>query len=1117
MCLFIGFCANAQITSKEFRSKTFVLVKDSIQIDSVSINSQKFKVLDSNNKEIDRSAYQIDFIRALLIIDSKKNPIITVQYFLFPDFVTKTYSVFDENIIVPNTSNTKKLYSLTTNKTASKIKLFDGLDTKGNITRGLTVGNNQNSVVNATLDLNISGKLSKDVTLKANIYDTNIPLQDNGYSQNITDFDRIFIELSHKKWRVKAGDLDLKNDDSYFFSFTKKVSGLEVEANLNDNTKILASGAIVRGRFTDFDFLGREGNQGPYRIFGPEQESYIIIVAGSEVLYLNGIALKRGSDNDYTIDYTTAEIHFNTTFPITSDMRFHLEYQYSDRNYTRFVTYEKASFKGEKFNINGYFYNENDAKNQPLQQSLTEQQKLILANAGNDITKMISQSAYPEVYSDSKIQYKKQRIGAIETFEYSTDATDELYNVTFTFVGNNKGDYILDTTIAIGNIFKYVGTSLGNYNPIIRLAAPSKYQIAVINANYEPNIKTALSAEIAISNNDLNLFSSVDDAQNKGVASKFNWKQIFTDKKWRFSTDFDFEFVHQNFNTEQRFESVEFQRDWNLINPIGNKQLLNTSFILQKNKNNLARYSFNYLEYSENYSGIKHTFQGKFKTKNTQFFVDGNLLNSSSSIENNTFYRLKSNIEHSLLRKWIGGFLMIESNKRKDKATAEFTNLSHQFKEIETYIGFGDSTKVFTKIGLNYRVNDSIRNGVFTQTNNRKTLYINSKLIQNKNTNLTIYANYKTTENAFTNNEHSLNSKITYSQKLFKNFIHLNTVYETSSGNIPRQEYVYIKTEPGQGYYTWIDYNNNGIKEFNEFEIAKFNDEAEYLRVALPNLNYINTQRAKWTQSIVINPSQWTTTSGFKKAVAHFYNQTYFLIDNEQKRADSSFNLNPFDIDETKLLGLNFSLRNSLFFNKNLQHYSFIYTYGKSKNKQLYSIGNQENNTLLHQLEIQHKLGKFWLFDLTAGLSENRVETENFSNKNYQINSNDLLTKFTFLYSKDHRFSVFYQFKDKKNIQQNFEKLQQQKFGTSYFYIGKKKSQINAEVNLFLNDFEGNQNSPVSYQMLEGLQSGKNYTWSLGYQKKMNSFLHLTFNYLGRKSEESNTIHTGSIQLRAFF
>ena len=72
MFLFVGFCVNAQITSKEFRSKIFVLVKDSIQIDSASINSQKFKVLDSNNKEIDNANYQMDFINALLIINSKK-------------------------------------------------------------------------------------------------------------------------------------------------------------------------------------------------------------------------------------------------------------------------------------------------------------------------------------------------------------------------------------------------------------------------------------------------------------------------------------------------------------------------------------------------------------------------------------------------------------------------------------------------------------------------------------------------------------------------------------------------------------------------------------------------------------------------------------------------------------------------------------------------------------------------------------------------------------------------------------------------------------------------------------------------------------------------------------
>jgi hypothetical protein len=60
-------------------------------------------------------------------------------------------------------------------------------------------------------------------------------------------------------------------------------------------------------------------------------------------------------------------------------------------------------------------------------------------------------------------------------------------------------------------------------------------------------------------------------------------------------------------------------------------------------------------------------------------------------------------------------------------------------------------------------------------------------------------------------------------------------------------------------------------------------------------------------------------------------------------------------------------------------------------------------------------------------------------------------------------------------------------------------------------------NTPVAYQMLEGLQPNTNYTWNISFQKKITTYLDLNFNYLGRKSESSKTIHTGSLQLRASF
>ena len=53
--------------------------------------------------------------------------------------------------------------------------------------------------------------------------------------------------------------------------------------------------------------------------------------------------------------------------------------------------------------------------------------------------------------------------------------------------------------------------------------------------------------------------------------------------------------------------------------------------------------------------------------------------------------------------------------------------------------------------------------------------------------------------------------------------------------------------------------------------------------------------------------------------------------------------------------------------------------------------------------------------------------------------------------------------------------------------------------------------------MLEGLQSGSNITWKISFQKKMSNNIQLSVSYNGRKSENNKAIHTGSMQMRAFF
>jgi len=1118
LCFAIGWTAQSQTVSKDFRMKTLFIEKDSVQLDSVAINPDKFNVFNSLLKVIPSSEYRVDFSNAMLKIDSKKYPKITVEYFRIPDFITKVYTPFDEKFIITSSTNTDQLYSLTTNKKGTEVKLFEGLQTNGYITRGITSGNNQNAVTNATLDLKIKGKLSKEVSLRAAIFDTNIPIQENGYSQNITDFDRIFIEMFTDNWGVKAGDISLENKESYFMPLRKQITGLRVEAKISDQFEVAASGAITRGEFNRYRVTGKEGNQGPYKIYGKNNAPAILIIRGSEKVYINGIQIERGENKDYTIDYNIAEITFNTTYPITNDMRIAIEYQYANRNYTRFLTYEEAVYKSQKLNISGYFYSETDAKNQPLQQNLTDLQKNKLTAAGNNKDLMIAESAFLDTFDENKVLYRKVMNGITEVFEYSQNPNDELYFVTFTNVGTQKGDYSLERGTAIGNVYQYVGTNLGEYNPIIKLTPPSKQQTFVLKSEYAFSQKTQLNSEIAISNNDANLFSSIDDENNVAVAAKLKWEQILIDKKWQLKSAISHEFVQQNFNTEQNWESIEFNRDWNVLNNNATKNYFQSEILLHNKKNDVVSYRFNHLSYTDIFSGKKHEFTSKISLKKTLLSLNSSFLNNTSTLEDNSFFRAKATVEHNFNKKWVGSFINYESNRRKNGSTQEFINTSHRFKEYEAYLGIGDSTNVFVKLGFNYRNNDSIKARTFTRINDRKTFYIQSKLVQKEQTNLSVFANYRHTNNRFTNNvEKSLNSKIIFNQQLLNRFINLGSVYETSSGNISRQEYMYVKTEPGFGYYTWIDYNGDGIKDFDEFEIAEFQDQATYLRLPKPNIRFVPTQRAKFTQSITLNPKIWSSQKGMKKIISKFYNQSFLSVENEQERIGNSFNFNPFDLNEDKLLGLSLNLRNSLFFNKNLQKYSVTYTFGKTRNKQQYFIGSQENNLKLHQVTVAHKFKHFWLFELLGKTSKNDLVTENFSTRNYNIHSNEIEPKISFLYDENNRFTAFYHFKNKKNQLLNFENLAQQKFGLEYFYRSKKKNQISANINVFLNDFIGETNTPVAYQMLEGLQAGKNYTWNVVFNRKLNAFLNLNLNYVGRKSENSKTIHIGNIQLKAVF
>lgn len=1133
MFMLLSFGGFSQNQNSKYNTKK-VAVSDTIFVDSVSINSGWFSIKTKDNIRLDSTFYNIDFSTAKLTF---KKPIetdsIIINYLKFPEFLTKTYKQLDESIIVKNNDGVDKLYQLSQPKATRNFVPFDGLTTSGSISRGVTVGNNQNSVLNSELDLQITGKLNDKVSLRASIQDANIPLQESGFSQRLDEFDQVFIELFSDHWNIRAGDIDLQNNNSFFGAFSKRVQGLSINANLsgeNTQTQVFAAGALVRGQFTTSQFIAQEGNQGPYKLQGQNGELFVLIVSGSETVYVNGIPLKRGEDKDYIIDYNAGEIIFNTTFPITSEMRITVDYQFSDRNYSRLVAYGGGNLKSETLNIGVSVYSESDAKNQPLQQNLSEAQTQILANAGDDRTLMTAPSEIQESFSENRILYRKDNVGGNEIFVFSNNPDDELFRVTFTLVGPNQGDYVLSSTNAINNIFEYVGELQGNYAPIVQLIAPVKLQIAVVNGNYTPTDNTQIAFEMAGSKNDLNLFSAIDDGNNDGFAGKFKIKQriIKNDSLWNLNAYIDTDYIQDNFRSIEILYNAEFNRDWNLEQPRGNQRVgdlgtqtfLNSGINISHFEKGRINYQFEYLNFASGFNGSRHIANANLFLNKLQIISNTSFLNAKSSINTSTFLRSHNVVNYGMDKGWIGAKLSIEDNVQTEVATETLTPLSQKFIAYEAFTGVGDSTKVFAQIGYKYRVNDSIRNNQLQKVNTSNTFYVDSRIIQNKNTNLSLYANYRTLtyENDTIQDENSLNSRLQYNQKLFKNIVRSNTVFETNSGFLPQQDFTYVEVEAGQGTFTWIDYNNNGIQELEEFETAQFQDQGAYIRVLLPNRVFIRTHQNRFSQTLTINPAQWRVSEvKSKKFLSHFYNQTSYLIDRKIRRNGSNFNLNPFESGAENQLGLQLNLRNVLFFNRGKQKYTTSYTYLSNKSSNTLSVGLIENNLISHQLNFNHKIQESWLITFLSALGSNESASENFTSRNFKFDEALLNPKLSYLFSENSRFDIFYQYTTRDNTIGGLESLSQQRFGLGFNFSKNEKGAVNGEINYISNAFDGSSNTPVAFQMLEGLQPGNNFTWTLLAQKKLTKFLDLNLSYFGRKTETSRTIHTGNIQLKAYF
>ncbi len=1086
------------------QTKKVVVKQALIQIDTFSIQPFFFEVLDAENKMIPELAYQVDFVKALLFLkDFKKykNTQITIRYLDYPPYLYKTYQRYNPELIKQDSLKSIRL----TQEHTYKPKPLEGLTTKGSITRGFNAGNRQSVVMQSGLDLKIEGKLSDKLKIKALLSDDNLPQAYAGISQSYKEFNRIYMQLEAPGWQATGGDLLLDEQAGYYLKFKRKAQGLSFIAG-RDSTSWQVTGGVIRGQYGINRFKGIDGNQGPYMLKGNKGETYIFVIQGSEKVYINGKLLKRGVDKDYTINYETAELRFNPAFPITQNHRITVEFNYSNQHYVRYLNFDRYRHQDKQSDWEVFAFVEQDAKTQTLLYDLSRQQVDALKNAGDCPQQLWITAAVQSTYNENKILYKKITSGQVTYFEYTNQDEPELYEVRFSYIGKQKGSYQIREVTATGKIFEYVGTLLGDYEPKIRLTPPGSRKYAGVNYHWHPSAQTDLQLQSLLSHTDRNLFSSLDDADNTGGALHLDLKQnLWQKNKKSLSLKALYDFTHQNFEALDAYRPVEFNREWQIDSIYGKQHLSDIGLSYQNGDNNLSS-GWRYFGLRNDLTAHQAYLNGNWQLKKWQ--TDAQYRYTK---QKNAYNLSATDFTHSLAYKFsktkLSAKAHYENRNRSQAGILDSINYRYAFGEVQWQKA--DTVRSNWRIFYRREQNDSIRQNLWQQTDLSDN--IGGEWRHKTDTHLwQVFLQYrhKNSSRQSTIKDY-LNLKLNWQQQYFNRFLTTQIAIESFNGNTLRDEIMYVETPPGQGVYQWNDYNQNGIKELNEFEVAVYQDQANYIRVILPSKNYIPTLNNHYHFQLTINPEVWQKKSLLK----HIYGVLLFenRHQSEQTNNEKLLVWQPYNV-----LSQNLLWQQDWFLNRAKKRYHLHFTYQFVKQKQLLVIGKQGQSIETYRLQTKHAFTKplIWRQNFVSITTANY--SENYRQKNYNLETKTVEEGLEWQQGQGKGFYTYYNYKQKNNLSGN-EALQMHKFGLRYKHIDAKQNMFDIDVQLVKNVMSGNTYSPVAFQMLEGLQAGKNFVLQTLYRQQITSYLQLYLNYGFRLSEKNPAVHTGGIQLKMLF
>ena len=1099
-------------------------------------------------QNIDTSFYTIDAVRSLLIW-KKTLPVdsVFITYRTFPFQLNAAVQRFNYDSIKNNFLAPQPFIFNRNNQQKNGTGLFDfgTVNYNGSFGRSLSFGNNQDAVFNSQLNLQLSGFIGDSIQIAAAITDNNIPIQPDGTTQQLNEFDKILLQFKKRNWELNLGDIDIRQTNAYYLNFYKRLQGVSFEAKSkignNGSNKLLVSGAIAKGKFTRNIFHGLEGNQGPYRLTGANNELYFVVLANTERIFIDGELLQRGEDQDYIINYNTAEITFTPKRMITKDKRVQVEFEYADRNYLNALVYANDELQlNQKFKMSVGIYSNNDAKNSPINQTLNGQQKQFLANLGDSVQNAFYPVASIDTFSASKILYARIKRNASNdsVYYYSTSKDSAKYNLNFVEVGQNKGNYIPLLNSANGKVYQYIAPinsiPQGNFEPATFLVTPKKQQLINFSTQYQIDNKTILKTDMALSNYDANTYSIKEKDNNTGYAAKFALQRgglwQLPKKKLQLNTLIGYEFNDANFKPLERLRGVEFTRDWGLgLQNIQTAESLPTVIIeIKDDSSNLLKYTAAGYFRGDGYNGVRQTLLHQHTVKGWQINSAFNLTNSHSISDNGFFLRPSISVNKTLTRFKnfvIGSSYSLEHNELRNTIKDSINAVSFAFETLSAYIKSNQQKDNRWTLLFNTRSNKLPYQNKLLQTDRSDNYNLLMELLHNKKHQVRANISYRQLQvvnQAGTNlqPDNSLLGRAEYLVNEWNGFVTGNALYEIGSGQEQKKDFLYIEVPAGRGQFTWNDYNADGIQQLNEFEMAQFQDQAKFIRIYTPTNVFIKANYTQFNYSILLSPRALANSirnKNFKNIITRFNFQSA-LQTGKKVLANGNPEINPFNgkIADTALISLTKVFSNTLSFNRFSSSWGLDISNVINFSKSLLTYGFESRQLTEWTLRGRVNINRIYTLELLQKFGGNNLITPNFTNRNYALQTLGTEPKFTYTNGTKYRLQTSYQFIQKtNNLLYGGEKSINNSLNIEGKYNAVQSTSLTAKFTYSNISFTGVANTTVSYIMLDGLLPGKNFLWNIEFTKRLVNNLEISFSYEGRKPGETRTINIGRASIRA--